>query len=104
MTEPACPCANEPLPSDVGRFRCRQCGRIAGKVPGHRCHARGCETEVPPKLFMCSAHWKRVPRDLQKRVWREYRVGQEIRKDPSEAYLRATTAAIEAVAAKERAK
>jgi hypothetical protein len=68
----------------------------------HTCHARGCATEVPPKLLMCLKHWRMVPRDKQREVWRTYRPGQEVDKQPSEAYLIAANAAIDAVAAKER--
>jgi hypothetical protein len=39
-----------------------------------------------------------VPRDLQRAVWREYRPGQEITKNPSAAYLEVMQRAIEAVA------
>jgi hypothetical protein len=38
-----------------------------------------------------------VPADLQRAVWATYRRGQEIRKDPSRAYLAATQAAVDAV-------
>lgn len=67
----------------------------------HFCHARGCTTEVPPKLLMCLRHWRLCPADLQRAVWRHYRPGQEITKNPSEAYMVAQQAAIEAVAARE---
>jgi hypothetical protein len=68
---------------------------------GHRCHAIGCQVEVPPRMLMCRAHWFRVPRPLQNEVWRWYRKGQEIRKDPSPEYLAAMAAAIDAVATAE---
>lgn len=64
----------------------------------HTCHARGCAKEVPPKLLMCIRHWRMVPRDLQKAVWREYRPGQERTKTPTTAYLEVAFQAIEAVA------
>jgi len=67
----------------------------------HTCHARGCEKPVSPKLLMCAAHWRRVPRELQRAVWATYRNGQEIDKKPSREYLTAARAAIDAVAAKE---
>lgn len=69
----------------------------------HRCHARGCQTPVPPKMFMCRPHWFMVPRVLQARVWATYRPGQEIRKDPTPEYLEATREAVEVVATKEAA-
>ncbi len=84
-----------------------QCTRDAGHEaeglrcqlpPAHRCHARGCVRVVPPRMLMCTAHWKMVPRELQREVWRQYRDGQERRKDPTGAYLDAANAAIDAVA------
>ncbi len=67
----------------------------------HTCHARNCEASVPPKMLMCLKHWRMVPRDLQKAVWREYVPGQEIRKDPTPEYMAVQAAAVDAVAAKE---
>lgn len=64
----------------------------------HHCHARGCRSEVPPRLLMCPSHWRKVPKPLQRDVWRTYRLGQEVTKDPSAAYLAAADAAIHAVA------
>lgn len=64
----------------------------------HTCHAKGCRREVRPSLLMCLAHWRLVPKPLQLAVWKHYRPGQEITKDPSEEYLAAMRTAIEAVA------
>jgi diadenosine tetraphosphatase ApaH/serine/threonine PP2A family protein phosphatase len=64
----------------------------------HTCHAKGCPVPVPPRLLMCSRHWRRVPAELKRRVWLTYRRGQEITKDPSPEYLEAMNAAIAAVA------
>lgn len=64
----------------------------------HHCHAIGCDRVVPPKLFMCATHWKRLPRRHQEAIWRTYRRGQEIRKDPSVAYLVAQAEAVLAMA------
>jgi hypothetical protein len=44
-----------------------------------------------------------VPQDLQRAVWAAYAPGQEIRKDPSGAYLAAAESAIEHVARLEAA-
>lgn len=70
-------------------------------MTAHHCHAIGCETEVPPAMSMCKRHWFMVPKPLRKEVWRTYRKGQEITKDPSPEYLAAAKAAIRAVAEKE---
>lgn len=67
----------------------------------HTCHAKKCATRIPPKLFMCLKHWKMVPKPLQDRIWATYVPGQEVRKDPTPAYLDAADEAIAAVAAKE---
>jgi len=68
----------------------------------HLCHAAGCTTGVPPKLFMCARHWRMVPKPMQRAIWREYRPGQEVEKNPSEAYLAAVLAARRVVARVER--
>ena len=54
----------------------------------HTCHWLGCTKEVPPKMWGCSKHWFTLPRWLRNKVWQTYVPGQEIRKDPSEAYLK----------------
>jgi hypothetical protein len=69
--------------------------------PEHHCHAKDCHTNVPPKMLMCLKHWRMVPKALQEDVWDAYEEGQEIRKDPTTAYLRAARAAINAVIIKE---
>lgn len=53
----------------------------------HKCHWPDCQKDVPPKMFMCLAHWRRVPRVLQLKIWSTYRAGQEIDKRPSAEYL-----------------
>jgi len=67
----------------------------------HRCHAEGCNVEVPPRLLMCLRHWRMVPRAIQRRVWAEYVPGQEIRKDPTDEYMIVQREAVEAVAKSE---
>jgi hypothetical protein len=67
----------------------------------HTCHARFCETGVPPKMFMCRKHWYMVPVRLRSLIWATYVPGQEIRKDPTPEYLDVAMEAIAAVAAKE---
>ena len=67
-------------------------------MSGHTCHALGCRTMVPPRLHMCAKHWRMVPRQLQRRLWAEYRPGQERDMQPTPAYLRAVGACVRAVA------
>ena len=69
----------------------------------HRCHARDCDKEIPPKLLFCLRHWRMLPTRLQIRVRATYRPGQEIDKRPSEAYLVAQREAVEYVAIREMA-
>ncbi len=63
----------------------------------HHCHAYRCEKTVPPKLLMCAKHWRMCGPDIQRMIWRTYRPGQEIDKNPSRAYLLAQRAAVWAV-------
>lgn len=64
----------------------------------HYCHALDCNVAVPPKLLFCLAHWRLTPPHLQRMIWKTYVPGQEIRKDPTEAYLLVQRAAVYAVA------
>ncbi len=66
----------------------------------HKCHAEGCDTRVAPAYLMCPRHWRMVPRDVQLRIWRHYREGQEQDKRPSVEYLAAFRDAVTAVAKK----
>jgi hypothetical protein len=70
-------------------------------MPRHLCHAYMCDREVPPKLLMCLKHWRMVPQDIQRLVWRYYRPGQEIDKRPTAKYLEVMAMAITAVREKE---
>lgn len=38
-------------------------------------------------MWGCKTHWFSLPKFLRDAVWREYRSGQEIRKDPSTGYI-----------------
>lgn len=67
-------------------------------VPAHTCHAFRCSARTDPDRFMCLSHWRRLPKPLQKLIWRTYRPGQEISKDPSPEYMSAAMAAKNAVA------
>lgn len=68
----------------------------------HLCHIPGCTTAVAPRLLMCAPHWRMVPRPLQAAVWASYRTGQEVDKQPSEAWHKAAEAAIAAVVIAQR--
>lgn len=68
----------------------------------HRCHARHCNTPVPPKMFMCKRHWYMLPKAKRDAIWANYRPGQEIDKQPSRAYLDVAWDAVEWVARREK--
>ncbi len=57
------------------------------KGPVHLCHAPGCNKEVPPAMFACKPHWFALPKKVRDAIWREYRTGQEIDKQPSLRYM-----------------
>ncbi len=58
----------------------------------HLCHWPGCGKAVPPKLWGCRPHWFRLPIHLRAMIWRHYRPGQEIDKQPSMEYLKVARA------------
>jgi hypothetical protein len=68
----------------------------------HVCHAHQCFRKVDPKLLFCYPHWKKLPKVAQDVIWREYRAGQEITKDPSARYVVAQGVAVIIVAAAEK--
>lgn len=73
-----------------------------GQSRPHHCHANGCTRQVPPALFMCAKHWRLVPPELQRAIWRLYNPGQEKGSaDVSREYVDVAKAAIAAVAAAE---
>lgn len=52
----------------------------------HTCHAPGCTRLVAPPMLMCPPHWFALPQKIRNAIWREYRLGQELDKDPSLRY------------------
>lgn len=67
----------------------------------HTCHAAGCSTPVPPRMFMCQPHWYALPKRYRDRIWATYTPGQERRKDPTPTYTRAAREAINWLKAEE---
>lgn len=67
----------------------------------HTCHALGCERVVPPKMFMCRRHWWMLDPNTRGLVWLHYRPGQEVDKNPSDAYLAVALDAITEIADRE---
>lgn len=50
---------------------------------------------------MCFKHWSMVPADLRKLIWRHYRNGQEVDKNPSAEYLQVAKKAQDSVQKRE---
>lgn len=69
----------------------------------HTCHARGCDVQVPPRMFMCTPHWYMLTKPERDSLWAAYRPGQERRMDPSDEYLEVATRLVELVAVREAA-
>lgn len=60
----------------------------------HTCPTAGCTAQVPEDRLMCPAHWRLVPRGLQRRVYDTWARGTM--PDP-DAYLAVRQRAIDAV-------
>ena len=74
-------------------------------MTAHACHARKCNTNVPPRMLMCGKHWKMVPGQTQKMIWKHYKSGQEKGEArPSSKWHFYADEAIEAVYKKELKK
>lgn len=61
--------------------------RSQGQTRNHHCHWPGCNAQVPPAMFACKAHWFRLPLSLRNRIWATYQPGQEVKGNPSDAYM-----------------
>ena len=64
-------------------------------MAAHLCHAPGCKTPVPSKMFACRPHWYALPKPMRDAIWATYRDGQEVTKDPGPEYLEAARAAVD---------
>lgn len=67
---------------------------------GHVCHADGCQTPIPPRVFACRPHWYKLRKAMRDAIWREYRPGQERDKKPSLRYMAVQRRAIGEIAFK----
>lgn len=66
--------------------------RASGDV--HECFVPSCHAEIPVSFLMCFKHWKQVPKELQRAVWRHYRDGQQFDSEKiSRDYVDAATKA-----------
>lgn len=43
----------------------------------HECFVPSCKASIPVSFLMCFKHWKMVPKDLQRAVWRHFKDGQQ---------------------------
>lgn len=53
----------------------------------HHCHWPGCTKQVPPALWGCLPHWRRLPKELRDEIWLHFRPGQEKTFMPTREYL-----------------
>jgi len=49
-------------------------------------------------MWGCRPHWLTLPKEIRSRIWRAYRVGQEVTKTPSAEYVAAAREAQEWIA------
>lgn len=55
----------------------------------HKCHWPKCPVHVPPAMWGCGPHWRRLPKKLRDRIWETYEVDQEENMTPSDEYIKA---------------
>lgn len=60
----------------------------------HQCPREGCTEDVPTEKLACPADWARVPKPLQRAVYRAYRHGEGV---GSPEHIAAMDAAIAAM-------
>ena len=65
----------------------------------HCCPMPGCGRPIKAKFVLCADHWHTFPKEIQTRVWRHFRRGQDLDDKPSREYIAAAQAAIDAAKA-----
>lgn len=73
--------------------------RRQGQTRNHTCHWPGCKAQVPPAMWGCRTHWRKLPRSLRAKIWRTFVPGQEVTMTPSDEYLAAAREVQEWIAA-----
>ena len=63
--------------------------KSAKQLRHHTCHWPRCDKQVPPALWGCYPHWRRLPLVIRIAIWNSYKLGQEIKLNPSKAYIEA---------------
>lgn len=53
----------------------------------HICHYPGCTANVKPAFWGCMPHWYSLPAWARSMIWATYNPMQEIKKNPSQAYI-----------------
>lgn len=48
-------------------------GAVDVTAETHKCEADGCDRQVAREKFMCIDHWRMVPMNLKREVWRVWR-------------------------------
>lgn len=43
----------------------------------HHCHWHRCTVSVPPNMWGCHTHWRKLPRGIRDMILKEYVSGQE---------------------------
>jgi hypothetical protein len=63
------------------------------------CRVPGCFNTIRPSMLMCLPHWKRVPEDLRRAVYRTWRARKAFGHPPAlvDAHLEACAAALVAL-------
>ena len=57
------------------------------QIRRHHCHWPGCDKQVPPAMWGCLSHWRKLPKMLRDELWGVYRPGQELTQTPSRSYV-----------------
>jgi len=79
--QPTLPGVDAPVAAKVEYVKAQR------QTRAHACHWPGCAVQVPPALWGCYPHWRRLPSSLRHRIWNAYRPGQERDLRPSREYL-----------------
>ena len=61
--------------------------RLAEAFSDHHCHNPNCRRPLPAHLVSHKSAWFALPKRLRDGIWANYREGQEIDKQPTEAYI-----------------
>lgn len=70
----------------------------------HKCNWPSCNRQVPVVLFACNTHWRKLPDELRRLIWRTYPVGSEAIATPRVEYLAAEMAVLAWIAGRQYAE